>query len=87
MLGGAWEGKDTHCRTGGAWGTFVAFQPWRTLEDGKKESLKKLCAALPGHPVVGTYNGARQTSLSREASQAWGTILPWEASGTRVPLQ
>lgn len=33
-----------------------------------------------------TYDGAGETSLSREASQAWGSILPGEAGGTRVPL-
>ena len=36
-LGGACKGKDTHCWTWGAWGTFVAFQPWSTLE-GEKQS-------------------------------------------------
>lgn len=35
-LGGACKGKDTHCWTWGAWGTFVAFQPWSTLGGGKQ---------------------------------------------------
>lgn len=34
-----------------------------------------------------THNGAREASFSRESSQSRGTILPWEASRTRIPLQ
>lgn len=72
---------------GGPGGPSLPFSPGEPWKMGKIESFGELCAALPGHPVVDTYNGARQTSFSREASQAWGTILPWEASRTGVPLQ
>lgn len=48
---------------------------------------------MPGHPphwmdqAASTHNGARETSLAGEASQAGGTVLSWEAGRARVPLQ
>lgn len=56
-------------------------------------SFWEVSATPPEHPSHGkdraasTHNGARETSLSGEASQAGGTVLPREAGGTRVPLQ
>lgn len=46
-----------------------------------------------GNPPAGgsqqppTHNGAGEASLSRESSQPRGTVLPWEAGGTGIPLQ
>lgn len=56
-LGGAWEGNDTHCWTGGAWGTFVAFQSWSTLEGRRGENGviwgAACCAAGASFPLEG----------------------------------